>query len=502
MRRIYMDANATTPLAPEVFDAMRPWLIESYGNASSIHYYGQKARGAVEEARMHVAKLLNCRPAEIVFTSGGTESDNLAIFGLVSENARPGDHLITSSIEHHAVLHAAECLQKRGVAVTYLPVGSDCVVDPDDLRRALRPNTKLISIMMANNETGAIQPVEEIGKIAAEAEVYFHTDAVQAAGKLPIDVEKIGCDLLAIAGHKMYAPQGVGALYVHRSTQIEPLFFGGTHERQRRAGTENVAGIVGLGKAAQLALKSLGAPQSSGAPFKPVVGLSGTVHSRHPEHQICHPERSAIGAESKDLRFASNSANPGGTDQLRHPERSAIGAESKDLRFASNSTNSGGTDQLRHPERSAIGAESKDLRFLSNSTNEISDISRIAHLRDRLENGLLTRLENVGVNAGNTPRVPNTTNLYFDHLEGEALVIALDMKGLSVSGGSACASGAAEPSHVLSAMGLSPQRGRASLRFSLTKFTTEEEIDFALETIPAAVNRLREISPVYAGTLG
>ncbi len=398
MKRVYMDANATTPLSSEVFEAMRPWMLESYGNASSIHYYGQQARGAVEMARMSVARLLNCRAAEIVFTSGGTEGDNLAIFGLVSEKAQPGDHLITSSIEHHAVLHAAECLAKRGVEVTFLPVSSDCVVNPADVRRALRPNTKLISIMMANNETGTIQPVEEIGKIAAEADVYFHTDAVQAGGKLAIDVEQIGCDLLAIAGHKMYAPQGVGALYVGRGTQLEPLFFGGTHERQRRAGTENVAGIVGLGKAAEL---------------------------------------------------AAAATNP--------------------------------------------GAPHLD--------SEMWDISRIAALRDRLEQGLFDRLENIGVNGDRSPRVANTTNLWFDHLEGEALVIALDLKGLSVSGGSACASGAAEPSHVLTAMGLTPARGRASLRFSLTKNTTQEDIDFALDVVPAAVSRLREISPVFAGTL-
>ena len=280
-----MDANATTPLSPEVFEAMRPWMLQSYGNASSIHYYGQQARGAVEMARMSVARLLNCRAAEIVFTSGGTEGDNLAIFGLI----QPGDHLITSSIEHHAVLHAAECLAKRSVEVTFLPVGSDCLIDPADLRRAIKPNTKLITIMMANNETGAIQPVEEIGRITAEADVYFHTDAVQAAGKLPIDVRQIGCDLLAVAGHKMYAPQGVGALYVRRGTQIEPLFFGGTHERQRRAGTENVAGIVGLGKAAELAAAATNAGSE----------------------QICHPERSATGAQSKDLQFVSASTNPG-----------------------------------------------------------------------------------------------------------------------------------------------------------------------------------------------
>ena len=391
-----MDANATTPLSPEVFEAMRPWMLESYGNASSIHYHGQQGpSGAVAEmARMSVARLLNCRAAEIVFTSGGTEGDNLAIFGLT----QPGDHLITSTIEHDAVLHAAKALAKRGIEVTFLPVSSDCIVDPDDVRRALRPNTKLISIMMANNETGAIQPLEEIGKIAAEADVYFHTDAVQAAGKLTIDVAQIGCDLLSIAGHKMYAPQGVGALYVRRGTQIEPLFFGGTHERQRRAGTENVAGIVGLGKAAELALAA---------------------------------------------------TNP--------------------------------------------GAPHLD--------SEMWDISRIAKLRDRLETGLLNRLEDIGINGGRAPRVANTTNLWFDHLEGEALVIALDLRGLAVSGGSACASGAAEPSHVLTAMGLTPARGRASLRFSLTKNTTDEDIDFALDVVPAAVSRLRELSPVFAGTL-
>ena len=398
MHRVYMDANATTPLAPEVFEAMRPWLLESYGNASSVHYHGQHARAAVEMARQHVAALLGCTGGEIVFTSGGTEGDNLAIFGMMQPGGliQPGDHFITSSIEHHAVLHAAECLAKRGVEVTFLPVDSNCLIDPEDVRRALRPNTKLISIMMANNETGAIQPIEEIGKIAAEADVYFHTDAVQAAGKLAIDVKRIGCDLLAIAGHKMYAPQGVGALYVRRGTQLEPLFFGGTHERQRRAGTENVAGIVGLGKAAELAK---GATDPS-APLKPSVGLSG-----------------------------------------------------------------------------------------------------MEQLRNKLEQGVLNQLPNTGVNAARAPRVPNTTNVYFDHLEGEALVIALDLKGLSVSGGSACASGASEPSHVLTAMGLTPARGRASLRFSLTKYTTEEDIDFALKVIPAAVGRLREIAPALVGSL-
>jgi cysteine desulfurase len=392
VRRIYIDANATTPLLPEVLEAMRPWLLESFGNASSIHQHGQQARAAVEHARESVARLLNCRESEIVFTSGGTESDNMAVFGVVQQGGlvKPGDHVITSSIEHHAVLHAAERLQERGIDVTFLPVSSEGTIDPEDVRRALRPNTMLISVMMANNETGVIQPVEEIGRIAQEADVWFHTDAVQATGKLPIDVKAIGCDLLSISGHKMHAPQGTGVLYVRRGTRIEPLFFGGAHERQRRAGTENVAGIVGLGKAAEIAGDAL---------------RDGTMN-------------------------------------------------------------------------------------------------RVAALRDRLERGILARVEDCAVNGAAAPRVPNTTNLRFDNLEGEALVIALDLKGLAVSGGSACMSGATEPSHVLTAMGLVSTSARASLRFSLTKLNTEDEIDAALELVPAAVNRLRELAPVNAGTLG
>jgi len=392
VRRIYIDANATTPLLPEVLEAMRPWLLESFGNASSIHQHGQQARAAVEHARESVARLLNCRESEIVFTSGGTESDNMAVFGVVQQGGlvKPGDHVITSSIEHHAVLHAAERLQERGIDVTFLPVSSEGTIDPEDVRRALRPNTMLISVMMANNETGVIQPVEEIGRIAQDADVWFHTDAVQATGKLPIDVKAIGCDLLSISGHKMHAPQGTGVLYVRRGTRIEPLFFGGAHERQRRAGTENVAGIVGLGKAAEIAGDAL---------------RDGTMN-------------------------------------------------------------------------------------------------RVAALRDRLERGILARVEDCAVNGAAAPRVPNTTNLRFDNLEGEALVIALDLKGLAVSGGSACMSGATEPSHVLTAMGLVSTSARASLRFSLTKLNTEDEIDAALELVPAAVNRLRELAPVNAGTLG
>src|SRR5712691_3624170 len=253
MQRVYLDNNATTPVLPEVLDAMRPYFAEHFGNASSIHHHGQETRAAVERARESVADLLGCRASEIVFTSGGTEGDNLAIFGL----AKPGDHIITSTIEHHAVMNACKHLEEKGCEVTSIPVDGRGRVDPDDVKRALRPKTKLITIMTSNNETGIVQPVDEIGKIAAEADVYFHTDAVQAAGKIRIDVNKIGCDLLTISGHKIHAPQGVGALYVRKGTLLEAMLYGGSHERSRRAGTENVPGIIALGKAAELAREGL-----------------------------------------------------------------------------------------------------------------------------------------------------------------------------------------------------------------------------------------------------
>jgi len=383
-----MDANATTPLLPEVFEAMRPFWMEHFGNASSIHQQGQHARGAVEQARSSVARFLHCLNSEIVFTSGGTESDNLALFGVLSNQAAPA-HLITTTIEHHAVLHAAESLAKNKVEVTFLESTPQGLIEPAALQAAIRPNTKLVSIMFANNETGVIQPVAELAAIAHAAGALFHTDAVQASGKLPLDLSADGplknVDLLTLSGHKIYAPKGIGVLFVRRNVRLAPMLHGGTHERQRRAGTENVACIVGLGKAAELATTWL----STDAPDK------------------------------------------------------------------------------------------------------------LTALRDRFEQGILSQIDETGVNGGDAPRVSNTSNLYFDHLEAEALVIALDLKGLSVSGGSACQSGAAEPSHVLTAMGLAPARARASIRFSLSRLTTDEEVDEALKIIPTAVARLRELSPAY-----
>jgi cysteine desulfurase len=381
MHRIYLDNNATTPLLPEVLAAMYPYFGEQFGNASSIHFQGQQTRAAVEEAREQVALLLGCHPSEIIFTSGGTEADNLALAGLT----KPGDHLITSSIEHHAILLACKNLQENGCDITYLPVDGRSLVDPDDVRRALRPNTKLISVMMANNETGALQPAGEIGSIAAEAGVLFHTDAVQAMAKVPVDVKTIGCHALSLSAHKIHGPQGVGALFVKKGTKLRPLFFGGGQERTLRAGTENVAGIVGLGKAAQLARES----------------------------------------------FARG------------------------------------------------------------------DDRKMSAMRDRLEKQILAEIDQSGVNGTGATRVPNTTNIYFDHIDGESLVIALDLKGIAVSGGAACSSGAVEPSHVLAAMGLRPEQARASIRFSLGKQTTDDDIDKTLQVIPEAVHRLRELSPVY-----
>jgi cysteine desulfurase len=387
---IYMDANATTPVLPEVLDAMRPYWAESFGNASSVHQRGQQARAAVDEAREQVAALIRCRPAEIVFTSGGTESDNLALFGVLS----PGDHLITTAIEHHAVLHAAEALAERGVEVTFLKPNAEGVVEPAALQAELRPNTRLVSVMLANNETGVIQPVRELAEIAHGAGAQFHTDAVQAGSKVALDVAELGCDLLSLSGHKMHAPQGTGVLFARRSVKLNPMFFGGMHERGRRPGTENVAGIVGMGCAAELARRWL--------------------------------------------------------------------------------TKTSEAD----PESEAMPANPAEL----------------AALRDRLEQGIMAQVAGSGVNGARALRVANTTNFYFDGVDAEALIIALDLQGLAISAGSACQSGATEPSHVLLAMGLTEERARSSVRLSLSRVNTLGEVESAIGLIAATVDRLRSVS--------
>jgi cysteine desulfurase len=398
MNRVYLDFNATTPVEPAVLDAMLPYFSADFANAASIHTPGQRARAAVETAREQVAALIGARPQEMVFTSGGTESDNHAIFGVVAQPILPalsllngtmrdgqvGKHVITTAIEHEAVLNTCQALEKDGVRVTYLQTDRDGQISVEDLRGAIRPETILITIMQANNELGTIQPLEEIGRIAVEADVYFHTDAVQSAGKIPIDVNKLQLDLLSLSAHKLYGPKGIGALYIRGGTRLRQLLYGGHHQRGFRPGTENVVGIVGLGKAAEISLMSLA-----------------------------------------------------------------------------------------------------------------EDAARVSALRDKLQQGLIERVPQSRVNGGAALRTPNTTNLVFPGVEGEALLIALDLKGLACSTGAACSSGAVEPSHVLTAIGLPPEDARASLRFSLGRHTTSADIEFALNVVPAAVAQLRELSPTY-----
>jgi cysteine desulfurase len=360
---------------------MRPLFCERFGNASSLYERGQQARAAVEESRKLVAHLLGAEPSEIVFNSGGTEGDNQALSGLIG----PGDHVITSVIEHHAVINACKRAEAMGATVKYLPVDGHGQVNPEDVRAALQPNTRLISVMMANNETGVVQPVEEIGQIAAEADVWFHTDAVQAAGKLPIDVARLRCDLLSISGHKLNGPQGIGAFYVRHGTPMQPLIVGGPQEHNKRGGTENLPGIVGLGKAAEIA-----------------------------NHWL--------------------------TD--------------------------GGVD-------------------------------RMAKLRDGFERVVGEQLECIHVHGHGAPRTPNTSDISFDGISGASLMVALDESGVSVSTGSACASGSNHPPYVLMAMGMKRDRAQAAVRFSLGKQTTQEDIDYVLACLFAEVAKLRELSPVW-----
>jgi len=384
-RRIYLDHNATTPVHPEVLKAMLPYYKDKFGNASSIHGFGREVKAALEDSREKVAKLINASPNEIYFTSGGTESDNLAIKGTGFANRKKGKHIITSKIEHHAILESCKFLEKEGFEITYLPVDKYGFIDSDDLKKAMRKDTILVSIMYANNEVGTIEPVEEVCKITKENGVYFHTDAVQAMGKISVDVQKLNVDLLSISAHKIYGPKGVGAIYIRKGTRITPWSHGGSHERARRAGTENVPSIVGLAKAVEIAYRDM-------------------------EEQ------------------------------------------------------------------------SKHLRNLS----------------EAFYKKLAQAIPDVFLNGDLEKRIPNTLNLSFKAVEGESIILSLDLKGVAVSTGSACASGSLEPSHVLSAMGIAPEIAQAAIRFSFGRENTMEDVEYVVEILPEIVSRLRAMSPLYA----
>ncbi|HLE09574.1 MAG TPA: cysteine desulfurase NifS [Thermodesulfobacteriota bacterium] len=384
MKKIYMDHNATTPVHPEVFEEMLPFLKDEWGNPSSIHWAARAPRKAIDDAREKVCAFLNCSPVEVIFTSCGSESDNLAIKGVALAKKSKGNHIITTRVEHPAVLNTCKYLEKEGFDVTYLDVDSEGLLSLDRLREAITPKTILITIMYVNNETGVIFPIGDIGKIAKERDITFHTDAVQAAGKLPLDVKSLNCDLLSISGHKLYAPKGVGALYAKRGVRLVPLIHGGHHERNRRGGTENVAGIAGLGRAVEVAARDM------------------------------------------------------------------------------------------------------------EKENE-----RLKKLRDRLHKGLVERVPHVKLNGHPEKRVANTLNISFEFVEGESLLLNLDMLGVAASSGSACTSGSLEPSHVLLALGLTPEVSHGSVRFSMGKSNTEEDIDYILEKMPPIVERMRSMSPLW-----
>lgn len=383
MRRIYLDYAATTPTHPEVVKAMVPYFSEAFGNPSSIHSYGQEAKGAIEEARAKLAELIGARSEEIVFTSGGTEADNFALEGVALANEAKGNHIITSSIEHHAVLETCKFLERRGFRVTYLPVDKYGLIDPDEVKKAITDKTILISVMHANNEVGTIEPIAEIGKIAHEAGIYFHTDAVQTAGHILVDVNELGVDLLSMSAHKLYGPKGVGALYIRKGTKLVALMHGGEQERRRRAGTENVPAIIGFGKAVELAQQDMG-----------------------------------------------------------------------------------------------------------------EEAKRLSYLRDKLITGLLERIDHSRLNGHPINRLPNNVNISVDFVEGESMLLNLDLEGICASTGSACSSSSLEPSHVLLAMGVPHEQAHGSLRFSLGRWTTEDEIERVLDVLPGIVAKLRAMSPL------
>jgi len=387
MRRIYMDHNATTPLREEVLEAMLPYLREEFGNASSPHSFGIRARKAIEAAREKVAAALGAQPREIVFTGCGTEADNQAIKGVAFADRGKGDHLITSRVEHKAVLETCQYLEKQGFRATYLPVDEYGLVSPADVAAAITDRTLLASVMFANNEVGTVQPVAEIAQVCREKGVYLHTDAIQAVGKLPLDVHQLGVDLLSLSAHKFYGPKGVGVLYVRKGVKIDPLLHGGHQEWGQRAATENVAGIVGLGRAIELRLDEMDA-----------------------------------------------------------------------------------------------------------------EATRLAALRDRLYEGLVGRIDHIHLNGHPIQRLPGTLNVSFEYIEGEGIIMGLDMAGVAVSSGSACTSGSLEPSHVLLAMGVHPAVAQGSIRFSLGRENTEADVDTVVETLPPIVERLRAMSMFSAQT--
>ena len=384
MRRIYLDYAATTPTDPEVVKAMSPYFTDKFGNPSSIHSFGQECKAVIEKDRETIGSLLGAKQEEIIFTSGGTESNNFAIKGIAYANSPRGNHIITSSIEHHAVIEPCKFLEKNGFEVTSLPVDKDGLVNPEDVKRAITDKTILISIMHANNEIGTIEPIAEIGRIAKEKEICFHTDAVQSFGHLPISVDEFNVDLLSISAHKLYGPKGVGALYVRKGTRMVSFMHGGEQERRRRASTENVPGIVGFGKAAETA-------------------------------------------------------------------------------------------------KTSMDEEAKKLTIL----------------RDKLINDIFEKIEKVRLNGHPTRRLPNNINVSIEFVEGESMLLSLDMEGIAASTGSACSSSTLEPSHVLLALGLSPELAHGSLRLTLGRYTKEEEIDHVLEILPSIVDKLRSMSPLY-----